>query len=92
MTTLVLFQLAILPQSQRDEIRAEIQQALDEEGGWNKAALAQCRKLDSVLKETGRTRLFSLCKFVMFLADRLIAHIVSCSVSEPQSRPGWHSP
>ena len=43
-----------MPQAQRDEIIHEVQDALYTEGGWNKAALAKFKKLDSVLKEVGR--------------------------------------
>ena len=49
-----LFELAVMPQAQRDEIIHEVQDALYTEGGWNKAALAKFKKLDSVLKEVGR--------------------------------------
>ena len=54
LTTQSLFEFAVLPQEQRDEIREEVIQALASEGHWNKASLAQCRKLDSFLKEVGR--------------------------------------
>jgi hypothetical protein len=49
-----LFELASLPPSNLDTIRAEITHALEVEGGWNKHALARFHKIDSVLKEVGR--------------------------------------
>jgi len=52
--TQALFELAVLHESQREEIRAEVRLALTTEGGWNKAAISGFRKLDSVLKEVGR--------------------------------------
>jgi len=52
--TQALFELASLPSSDIDSIRAEVTHALEEEGGWTKAALARFHKIDSVLKEVGR--------------------------------------
>ena len=37
-----------------EPLRQEIQQALDEEGGWNKVTLSKMRKLDSFMKEVQR--------------------------------------
>lgn len=58
-----IFELALLPQAQQDEIRTEVRQALADEGGWNKESLAKFRKLDSLLKEIGRVQGLSRCKF-----------------------------
>jgi hypothetical protein len=52
--TQALFELACLPSSDIDSIRAEVTHALEEEGGWTKAALARFHKIDSLLKEVGR--------------------------------------
>jgi hypothetical protein len=48
------FELASLPSSDIDSICAEVTHALEEEGGWTKAALARFHKIDSLLKEVGR--------------------------------------
>ncbi|KAI4214665.1 MAG: hypothetical protein LQ351_002738 [Letrouitia transgressa] len=37
-----------------EPLRHEIQQALDEEGGWNKTTLSKLRKVDSFMKEVQR--------------------------------------
>ncbi|KAF8893357.1 cytochrome P450 [Infundibulicybe gibba] len=52
--TQALFELALLPREQLDDIRLEIEVALESEGGWNKAALLKFKKVDSVLREAGR--------------------------------------
>ncbi|TFK75442.1 cytochrome P450 [Pluteus cervinus] len=52
--THTLFELALLPTSQVDEIREEVIAALDSEGGWTKNALLKFRKIDSLLREVGR--------------------------------------
>ena len=43
-----------MPQSDVERIREEITTALEEEGGWNKPALARLWLLDSLLREIGR--------------------------------------
>ena len=43
-----------MPQSDIEKIREEITTALEEEGGWNKPALARFRLLDSLLREIAR--------------------------------------
>jgi hypothetical protein len=53
-STQSLFEIAVMPQAQRDEIIHEVQDALSTEGGWNKASLAKFKKLDSILREVGR--------------------------------------
>ena len=50
----VLFEIACMPQSDIQRIRKEITTALEEEGGWNKPALARLWLLDSLLREVGR--------------------------------------
>ncbi|KAF7347451.1 Ent-kaurene oxidase [Mycena venus] len=49
-----LFHLASLSEGELDGIRHEIVEALDSEGGYNKASLSKMRKLDSTLREVGR--------------------------------------
>jgi len=53
-TTHALFEIACMPQSDIQRIREEIATALEEEGGWNKPALARLWLLDSLLREVGR--------------------------------------
>ncbi|KAF7352746.1 Ent-kaurene oxidase [Mycena venus] len=50
----VLFHLATLSEAELDDIRHEIIEALESEGGYNKASLSKMRKLDSTLREVGR--------------------------------------
>jgi cytochrome P450 len=64
-----LFELASLPPSDLNSIRAEITHALEVEGGWNKPALARFHKIDSVLREVGR--LYGLNRLGM---NRLTMH------------------
>jgi cytochrome P450 len=52
--THTLYDLAMLPESQLEAIRDEIQEVLAQEGGWTKEALAGFTKLESVLREVGR--------------------------------------
>lgn len=52
--THALFEIACLPQSDIEKIREEITTALEEEGGWNKPALARFWLLDSLLREIAR--------------------------------------
>jgi len=52
--THILFDLALLPESQREEIRAEIRESLAREGGWCKKSIDGFDKLDSILRETAR--------------------------------------
>ncbi|KAF8204330.1 cytochrome P450 [Mycena galopus ATCC 62051] len=52
--THAIFHLAILPKLELDGIRQEIIEAVESEGGYNKASLAKMRKLDSTLREAGR--------------------------------------
>ncbi|KAF7337643.1 Ent-kaurene oxidase [Mycena sanguinolenta] len=52
--THALFHLATLSESELDAIRHEIIEALESEGGYNKASLAKMRILDSTLREVGR--------------------------------------
>lgn len=37
-----------------DSVRKEVREVLDQEGGWNKAALNRFWKIDSILREVGR--------------------------------------
>jgi hypothetical protein len=60
--TQALFELAIYPKSQLEEIRNQVRQALAEEGGWSKASLARFHKLDSLLREVGRFHGLMQCK------------------------------
>jgi len=53
-TSQAIFELCILPASDIDSIRAEVEESLQLAGGWNKVALAGFRKLDSLLREVGR--------------------------------------
>jgi hypothetical protein len=48
-----LYDLATHPEFQ-DPIRDEIENALEEYGGWTKQALSNMKKLDSSLKESQR--------------------------------------
>ena len=43
-----------MPHSDVEKIREEIITALEEEGGWNKPALARFWLLDSLLREVAR--------------------------------------
>ncbi|KAJ6520279.1 cytochrome P450 [Mycena sanguinolenta] len=52
--THALFHLATLSETELDTIRHEIIEALESEGGYNKASLAKMRILDSTLREVGR--------------------------------------
>ncbi|KAF7337632.1 Ent-kaurene oxidase [Mycena sanguinolenta] len=58
--THALFHLATLSESELDAIRHEIIEALESEGGYNKASLAKMRILDSTLREVGRFYALSL--------------------------------
>ncbi|KAF8204329.1 cytochrome P450 [Mycena galopus ATCC 62051] len=49
-----VFHLATLSEAELDGVRREIIEALESEGGYNKASLAKMRKLDSTLREAGR--------------------------------------
>jgi len=53
-TSHALFEIACMPQSDIQRIREEITTALEEEGGWNKPALARLWLLDSLLREVAR--------------------------------------
>jgi cytochrome P450 len=52
--THAIFHLATLSEAELDGVRHEIIEALESEGGYNKASLAKMRKLDSTLREVGR--------------------------------------
>jgi hypothetical protein len=52
--THTLYDLALMPEEQLEEIRVEIHEALERFGGWTKNAITAFRKLDSILKEEGR--------------------------------------
>jgi len=52
--THAIFHIATLSKAEVDSIRHETIEALESEGGYNKASLAKMRKLDSILRETGR--------------------------------------
>ncbi|KAF9061652.1 cytochrome P450 [Rhodocollybia butyracea] len=54
MLSRTLFEIATLPRDEIDEIRAEVMQALKEEGGWTKKALSRFGRIDSALTEVGR--------------------------------------
>ena len=43
-----------MPRSDIEKIREEITAALEDEGGWNKPALARFWLLDSLLREVAR--------------------------------------
>jgi len=71
-----LFELASLPSSDIDSIHAEVTHALEEEGRWTKAALAHFHKIDSLLKEVGRTyRVFE--RMSTFNCSTLILTMIS---------------
>jgi hypothetical protein len=53
-STQALFEIACMPESDIKQIREEITTVLEEEGGWNKPALARFRLLDSLLREVAR--------------------------------------
>ena len=46
--------MALLSQEDIESIRTEMEEALESEGGWTKAALDKFYKLDSALREIGR--------------------------------------
>ncbi|KAF8204327.1 cytochrome P450 [Mycena galopus ATCC 62051] len=52
--TYAIFHLVTLSDAELDGVRHEIIQALESEGGYNKASLAKMRKLDSTFREAGR--------------------------------------
>ncbi|KAF7347453.1 hypothetical protein MVEN_01501300 [Mycena venus] len=54
-----LFHLATLSEAELDGIRHEIIEALESEGGYNKASLSKMRKLDSTLRECSKTERLS---------------------------------
>lgn len=57
--TSAILELAASKQEYIDELRAEIEGVLAEHGGeWNKRALAQMQKLDSVMRESSRLNSF----------------------------------
>ncbi|KAL2265929.1 hypothetical protein VTJ83DRAFT_5281 [Remersonia thermophila] len=57
--TTAILELAASKQEYIDELRAEIEGVLAEHGGqWNKRALAQMQKLDSVMREASRLNSF----------------------------------
>ncbi|KAJ7737958.1 cytochrome P450 [Mycena metata] len=74
-TTHALFELARLPTSQIEQIRAEMVAAIDSEGGvCNKAAVGKFYMLDSLLKEVGRYHsLFAVGSSRVTLREAVIA-------------------
>ena len=61
--THVLFEIALLSPEDVESMRTEIREALESEGGWNKAALLKMRKVDSAFREVGRFYGLMYCKF-----------------------------
>ncbi|KAF4563282.1 hypothetical protein EYR40_007003 [Pleurotus pulmonarius] len=49
-----LFEMAQMSAEDLDSVRKEVREVLDQEGGWNKAALNRFWKIDSILREVGR--------------------------------------
>lgn len=60
--TQALFELALLSEEDLNGMRMEISDALESEGGWNKAALLKFKKVDSTLREVGRVYGLMHCK------------------------------
>ena len=56
-----LFQMCEFPEY-IDILRREVQDVLQEDGGWRKSTLTKLRKLDSFIKESQRVHPPSLCK------------------------------
>ncbi|KAJ8516848.1 hypothetical protein ONZ45_g5889 [Pleurotus djamor] len=81
--TQALFEMAQMSEDDRESIRREVRQALEEEGGWNKAALQRFRKLDSLLREVGR--MYGLSRFGM---NRLT--IANGRLSDGTVVPSWY--
>src|SRR6266704_4128841 len=52
--TQTLFEMALLSHEDVESIRTEVEEALESEGGWTKAALDKFYKIDSALREIGR--------------------------------------
>lgn len=48
-----LYEVAAHPETQ-GEIRDEVEQVLQEQGGWTRQSLGKMRKLDSILRESQR--------------------------------------
>ncbi|KAE9390899.1 cytochrome P450 [Gymnopus androsaceus JB14] len=54
MLSRTLFEIATLPEAEIGAMRAEVIQALQQEGGWTKKALLRFGRIDSALTEVGR--------------------------------------
>jgi len=52
--TQTLFEIVLLSQEDVESIRTEVEEALESERGWTKAAIDKFYKLDSALREIGR--------------------------------------
>ena len=52
--TQTLLEIALLSREDVESIRTEVEEALESEGGWTKAAFDKFYKLDSALREIGR--------------------------------------
>jgi len=52
--TQTLFEIVLLSQEDVESIRTEVEEALESEGEWTKAAIDKFYKLDSALREIGR--------------------------------------
>ncbi|KAH9485405.1 Cytochrome P450 monooxygenase 151 [Psilocybe cubensis] len=52
--TQTLFEIALLRPEEVEGMRSEVEDALESEGGWNKAAVDRFYKIDSALREVGR--------------------------------------
>ncbi|KAF9531618.1 cytochrome P450 [Crepidotus variabilis] len=66
--TQALFEIAILPKEGVERMRAEVQDALETEGGWNKASVDKFYMIESALREVGRYHglmHFALPRFTM---------------------------
>jgi len=71
--THTLFEIALLSQEDVESIRTEVEEAVESEGGWTKAALDKFYKLDSALREIGRFYGLMQC----LLLNALSAPIIS---------------
>lgn len=73
-------------------LREEVEQALDEDGGWKKSTVTKLRKLDSFLKESQRFNPPSLRKSSQYQTQTLFAYIFRCcSVLQPHGH-GYSDP
>ncbi|EKM80951.1 hypothetical protein AGABI1DRAFT_119490 [Agaricus bisporus var. burnettii JB137-S8] len=70
--TQTLYEIALLGPEAIQDIRQEVQEALESEGGWTKGALTKFKKIDSALREVGRVyglMYFALSRYTMVEFD-----------------------